>query len=77
MVAPPPSVVTSLIVTLLWVWSLAAAIHCRDCRTVNNITFATVTADGPKLEDPVKLQTEWSFEAFVAPKAGADTGGSW
>ena len=49
----------------------------RDCRTLNNIVFSTVTAEGPKVEEPVKLDTKWDFQSFVAPKGGAETGGSW
>mmetsp|Transcript_19949 Transcript_19949/g.32876 ORF Transcript_19949/g.32876 Transcript_19949/m.32876 type:complete len:246 (-) Transcript_19949:65-802(-) len=49
----------------------------RDCRTINRITFATVTAAGTKINDPVALETKWDYQSFVNPKAGADTGGSW
>ena len=49
----------------------------RDCRTINKITFAVVSAEGPSVEEPVTLDTEWSYQSFVDPKAGADTGGSW
>ena len=29
------------------------------------------------VEDPVVMETKWDYNAFVAPKAGADTDGSW
>jgi len=40
----------------------------RDTRTINRISFATVTKHGPKVEEPVALDTEWSYELFVNPK---------
>ncbi len=49
----------------------------RDCRTVNNIHIAKITAAGPVIDAPVSLQTKWDFKAFVDPKAGAENGGSW
>ena len=39
----------------------------RDCRTLNNITFAVVDDEGPRVEDPVVLDTEWSYDLFVKP----------
>jgi 20S proteasome subunit beta 7 len=40
----------------------------RDCYTINKITFAVVKSDGTlKVEDPVELPTEWSYQAFVKP----------
>lgn len=40
----------------------------RDCYTLNNISIGVVKSDGTiKVEDPIKLKTEWSFQAFVKP----------
>jgi len=40
----------------------------RDCYALNKITFAVVRSDGLlKVEDPVELKTEWSYQAFVKP----------
>ena len=39
----------------------------RDCRTVNRITFATVTSNGPVVKEPVAIDTEWSYRTFVKP----------
>eukprot|EP00753_Platysulcus_tardus_P019687 PLAT7429.1.p2 GENE.PLAT7429.1~~PLAT7429.1.p2 ORF type:complete len:251 (-),score=98.31 PLAT7429.1:93-797(-) len=50
----------------------------RDCRTINRIQLAKVTDEGTFMEDePVELETKWDYPAFVHPKSGADTGGSW
>ena len=50
----------------------------RDSRTINRISFATVTAEGgPVVEEPVNLETKWDFKLFVKAKAGSDTDGSW
>ncbi|GBG29892.1 Proteasome subunit beta type-4 [Hondaea fermentalgiana] len=49
----------------------------RDCRTINKITFASATKKGPSVDEPVEVSTEWSYQSFVDPKAGSDTGGSW
>jgi len=49
----------------------------RDCRTINRISFATATASGTLVAEPVVLDTKWDYKSFVEPKAGADTGGSW
>lgn len=49
----------------------------RDCRSVNSIQLAKITADGPLISDPYPLSTRWTFESFVNPHAGSDTGGSW
>ena len=29
------------------------------------------------IEEPKVLDTKWDYRAFVAPKAGGDTDGSW
>lgn len=39
----------------------------RDCRTINRITFGSATAGGPKVEEPVSLDTEWGYKTFVNP----------
>ena len=40
----------------------------RDCRTLNRITFGRVDASGAvAVEEPVTLDTEWSYELFVKP----------
>lgn len=53
-------------------------LYYRDCRTVNKIQRATVDADGEiEVTEPYVLKTEWAFESFVNPKAGAENGGSW
>lgn len=39
----------------------------RDCRTINKITFASATAGGPVVEEPVVLETEWSYKLFEFP----------
>lgn len=52
-------------------------LYYRDCRTINRISFAMVTKDGPKVAEPICLETKWDYELFKKPKAGADTDGSW
>ncbi len=37
----------------------------RDCRTINKISFATVSSAGPKVNAPVALSTEWNYKSFV------------
>uniref|UniRef100_A0A6B2LGJ7 Proteasome subunit beta n=1 Tax=Arcella intermedia TaxID=1963864 RepID=A0A6B2LGJ7_9EUKA len=37
----------------------------RDCRTINRIQFATVTAEGVDIQPAVELETYWEFEKFV------------
>ena len=49
----------------------------RDCRTINRFQISKATADGVLLSPPYSLETKWDYKAFVDPKAGADTGGSW
>ena len=49
----------------------------RDCRSLNRIQFATVTAEGTTINEPIALSTKWDFQSFVNPKAGVETGGSW
>lgn len=52
-------------------------LYYRDCRTINKMTFATVTAQGQRISEPVSLATKWNYPSFVNPKAGADSDGSW
>eukprot|EP00947_MAST-08B_sp_MAST-8B-sp1_P005706 g5706.t1 len=52
-------------------------LYYRDCRTINKMTFSTVSAGGPQVKEPEHLDTKWDYEGFVNPKAGGDTGGSW
>jgi len=49
----------------------------RDCRTINRIQIAKVTAQGTLISPPFSLTTKWDYESFVNPKAGVETGGSW
>ena len=61
----------------------ARVLYYRDCRTVNKMQRATVTRDAEdgtvrvRVSEPYVLETQWSFQSFVNPKAGGDTGGSW
>lgn len=42
----------------------------RDCRTLNRIQFAKVTAaEGTVISEPVQLDTKWDFQSFKNPKA--------
>lgn len=36
-----------------------------------------ITAAGAVVSEPYSLDAKWDFKAFVNPKAGTDTGGSW
>ena len=49
----------------------------RDCRALNKIQIAKVTAGGVAVSEPFTTTAKWDFQLFVTPKAGADTGGSW
>ncbi len=49
----------------------------RDTRALNTITIAKITAAGPVVSEPFRLDAKWDFKSFVQPKADADTGGSW
>ncbi len=49
----------------------------RDCRALNKIQVAKVTAAGVAVSPPFATSAKWDYQSFVAPKAGADTGGSW
>ena len=49
----------------------------RDCRTINRIQIASVTAEGVNVGEPFAVDTKWNYDSFVKPKAGADQGGSW
>lgn len=52
-------------------------LYYRDCRTINKITLAKITAEGGMVSEPFTLATKWDFQSFIKAKAGADTGGSW
>ena len=52
-------------------------LYYRDCRTINKITLAKITAEGGIVSEPFTLATKWDFQSFIKAKAGADTGGSW
>lgn len=50
----------------------------RDCRTINRITAARITGEGPaEVSEPYALESRWDYQSFVNPKAGGDTAGSW
>jgi len=52
-------------------------LYYRDCRTINRIQIAKVTAQGTLVSPPFSLTTKWDYQSFVDPKAGVETGGSW
>jgi 20S proteasome subunit beta 7 len=49
----------------------------RDCRALNKIQIAKVTAGGVAVSAPFATSAKWDYASFVAPKAGVETGGSW
>ena len=49
----------------------------RDCRALNKVQIAKVTAGGVAISEPFTTSAKWDYNLFVTPKAGADTGGSW
>lgn len=49
----------------------------RDCRALNKLTLAKITAEGAVISEPYVLETKWDYRSFRVPKASADTGGSW
>ncbi len=49
----------------------------RDCRALNKIQIAKVTAAGVAVSPPFATTAQWTYASFVSPKAGAETGGSW
>lgn len=49
----------------------------RDCRALNKVQIAKITAAGAAISEPFAVETKWDHAAFVQPKAGAETGGSW
>lgn len=51
--------------------------YYRDCRTINKIQLAKVSAEGSQITPPYSMETKWDYDSFVKTKAGADTGGSW
>lgn len=44
----------------------------RDARTIDRVEIATVTEKGVEIAAPVKLETEWSYKAFVAGARSGD-----
>jgi 20S proteasome subunit beta 7 len=49
----------------------------RDCRALNKLHIAKVTAAGVAVSEPFSTSAKWDYATFVQPKAGAETGGSW
>jgi 20S proteasome subunit beta 7 len=49
----------------------------RDCRALNRIQIAKVTADGLLISDPYELDTSWDSASFVTPKGGIEGDGGW
>jgi 20S proteasome subunit beta 7 len=49
----------------------------RDCRALNKIQIAKVTAAGVAVSPPCATSAQWTYASFVSPKAGVETGGSW
>lgn len=50
----------------------------RDCKALNRIQIAKVTRAGETaVSEPYVVHATWDYAAFVQPKAGSDTGGSW
>lgn len=47
-------------------------LYYRDCRTIDKYQIATVTKDGATVEDAKRLETEWSYKAFVDGARGGD-----
>jgi len=37
----------------------------RDCRAINRVQYACVTAKGTEISDPVELPTNWEFQQFI------------
>jgi len=48
-------------------------LYYRDCKTLNKVQFADVTAKGVQVSQPRELPTQWQFSGFV--KTGSS--GSW
>lgn len=50
----------------------------RDTNAFNRIQFASATAEGLRIEDPIVLETKWDFEAFLRPTISMGyVGNSW
>ena len=50
----------------------------RDCKALNKVQIAKITSAGVvAISEPYAVETKWDYAAFVQPKAGAETGGSW
>ena len=41
-------------------------LYYRDCRALNKIQIATITASGAKISEPYVLDTNWNVAKFVA-----------
>ncbi|KAI0564205.1 Nucleophile aminohydrolase [Gracilaria domingensis] len=44
----------------------------RDARTIDRVQIACVTEKGAVIEEPIKLETEWSFKAFISGARKSD-----
>jgi len=49
----------------------------RDCRAIDKYIISKATKDGTFVSSPAKLDSEWSFQSFVTPKADEDGDGGW
>lgn len=49
----------------------------RDCRALNRIQIAKVTAGETLISDPYEIETSWDSASFVAPVADLDGDGGW
>jgi len=49
----------------------------RDCRAVDTIVLSKASADGTLVSEPRKLESDWSAQSFVTPKADDDGDGGW
>ena len=39
-------------------------IYVRDCHSIDQIQFTTVTKDGVNIESPIKIDSQWSHSEF-------------
>ncbi|PXF46045.1 Proteasome subunit beta type-4 [Gracilariopsis chorda] len=44
----------------------------RDARTIDRIQIACVTEKGVEISEPTKLETEWSYKAFISGARASD-----
>jgi len=49
----------------------------RDCRAADTIVLSKASADGTLVSEPRKIDSDWSSQSFVAPKADDDGDGGW